>query len=271
MPAPFASEARTRRRSPLDDERPASRRGVLVAGAGAAAAHALLALSALWITSLPRPMRVERAEEITQMVDIVVDRPVPIAPPPKPEVTSAPPAAHVPRARSVATPRAAAAPAAAQAGQVLTRDPAADVLDFGDTFVVGDGASHAGGTTESGGTGQQAVRDARARAGGLEGGTGTDTSGVDRSRVPVLAGGARWDCPFPEEADAAGIEAAVVGLEVRVAADGRVESVTVSRDPGNGFGREARRCAMSKRWSAGLDRAGNPIAMTTAVNVRFER
>jgi len=120
-------------------------------------------------------------------------------------------------------------------------------------------------------TAQEAVRDSRARAGGVERGAGADTSGVDRSRIPVLAGGAHWDCPFLDEADGAGIESAVVGLEVRVAADGRVESITVSRDPGSGFGREARRCALSRRWSAALDRAGSPISRTTAVNVRFER
>lgn len=258
-------------RSPPDARPPSSRNGVLVAGLGAAVAHALLSLGALWVASLPRPANVERAEDVTQMVDIVLDRTAPVAPPPTLQPTAPPPPAQLPRARSVAAPHAAAAPEAAQGGQLSTQAPTPEMLDFGDTFVTADGPTHLGGITESGGTSHDAVRDSRARAGGIEGGSGADTSGVDRSRVPVLAGGAHWDCPFPDEADAAGIESAVVGLEVRVAADGGVESVTVSRDPGNGFGREARRCALSRRWSAALDRAGNPVAMTTAVNVRFAR
>ncbi len=40
-------------------------------------------------------------------------------------------------------------------------------------------------------------------------------------------------------------------------------------DPGNGFGREARRCASSKRWQGGLDRLGHPVEAQATVNVRF--
>jgi protein TonB len=43
------------------------------------------------------------------------------------------------------------------------------------------------------------------------------------------------------------------------------------RDPGTGFGREARRCALRKRWSPALDRAGRPTAGAAVVNVRFVR
>jgi hypothetical protein len=46
----------------------------------------------------------------------------------------------------------------------------------------------------------------------------------------------------------------------------------VLADPGNGFGREARRCAMAKRYAAALDRDGGAIAGTTRpFRVHFSR
>jgi protein TonB len=86
-----------------------------------------------------------------------------------------------------------------------------------------------------------------------------------------LAAGLRWDCPFPEEAEQADIDDAVVGLDVHVAADGSVTSTRVLSDPGHGFARQARRCALAKRWQPGLDRAGRPTAQSVLVNVRFVR
>ena len=105
----------------------------------------------------------------------------------------------------------------------------------------------------------------------MEGGTGTDASDVDRSRSAALAGGAQWDCPFPEEADDESIDQAVVVLRVRIALDGTLEQVDVARDPGAGFGREAQRCARDKRWQPARDRAGNAIASQSTINVRFTR
>jgi periplasmic protein TonB len=111
----------------------------------------------------------------------------------------------------------------------------------------------------------------RAPGGDVERGVATSGSALDRSRSPTLAGSGRWDCPFPREAKRAGVDAATVTLRVEVQADSRVESVIVMSDPGDGFGREARRCALSKRWQAGLDRAGNAAKRTTVVNVKFQR
>jgi protein TonB len=145
-----------------------------------------------------------------------------------------------------------------------------DSVDFGETFVAGAAKSYAGGVTESGGTTAHPVTDTRARAAGIEGGTGTRLGG-DMSRAPQLAGGVAWDCPFPEEADEVGLDSALVTLRVAVDRQGNVAGVDVVRDPGDGFGREARRCAMRKRWAPALDRAGNPITATGIVNVRFQR
>ncbi|MCY1023539.1 energy transducer TonB [Pyxidicoccus sp. MSG2] len=261
------------RASMLDGSPRGSPRPLILAGVGAALLHGALALGATLMGPLPEEGGVVKSAPVSQWVEVELPpRPVqPVAPPPPAEAPRAEPARvkAAPAARAPA-PRTANAPppAAAQAAQVATAAP--EVVDFGDTFVVGKGTSYAGGTTESGGTATHAVRDSNARAGGVEGGTGTDLAG-DRSRRPALAGGARWDCPFPDEADDAGIDHGVVTLRVEVDSAGSVLSAAVTADPGHGFGREARRCALSKRWAPGLDRAGQPTRAVALVNVRFDR
>ncbi|QSQ19459.1 energy transducer TonB [Pyxidicoccus parkwayensis] len=257
------------RASMLDGSPRGSHGPLILAGVGAALLHSALALGAGLMARLPEESGVAKSASVSQWVE--VELPPPPAPPPpveepraEPVRVKAAPAARTPAPRTTNAPP----PAAAQAAQVATAAP--EVADFGDTFVVGKGSSYAGGTTESGGTATHAVRDANARAGGVEGGTGTDLAG-DRSRRPALAGGARWDCPFPGEADDAGIDHGVVTLRVEVDAEGSVLSAAVTSDPGHGFGREARRCALSKRWSPGLDRAGQPTRAVALVNVRFAR
>jgi protein TonB len=94
---------------------------------------------------------------------------------------------------------------------------------------------------------------------------------VDRSRRASLAGGARWDCPFPNEAENEGIESAKAVLRVELDAQGQPLKVIVTEDPGYGFGREARRCAMRRRWMSRLDRSGAPTADAVTVMVSFER
>jgi protein TonB len=63
-----------------------------------------------------------------------------------------------------------------------------------------------------------------------------------------------------------------VTVQVAVGADGRATSVTVVSDPGHGFGREARMCAMRETYTAAADHDGNPIAgQTKAFRIHFER
>ncbi|HMJ13651.1 MAG TPA: energy transducer TonB [Polyangiaceae bacterium] len=233
-----------------------------IAITGAVLAHA--ALVGLAGTLGARVVRQVAPATITQMIDVELPK-QPEPPPPQQKPEPEPPPV---RGRPPDAVREAPPPAAAQAGQVLSANE--EVVDFGDTFVAGTGSTYAGGVTHAQGTSTQAVRDARARAGGVVGGQGTSPAG-DLSRAPQLAGGARWDCPFPEEADAEGIDRAAVTLRVDVGSDGRVAGVTVMRDPGTGFAREARRCALRKRWSPALDRAGNPKAGAAVVNVQFVR
>jgi len=59
---------------------------------------------------------------------------------------------------------------------------------------------------------------------------------------------------------------------VMVRADGTPESVRVVADPGHGFGRAARQCAMRQRYEPAQDREGHTLAGTMPpINVTFRR
>ncbi len=260
----------------LDATPERSRLGAFAAAVGTVAVHAtLVGLSiAAASTSIERASRAPAL--VGEMIEVEIPQPEQPAPPPQvPETAVAPTpreqrTAPTPPAPDEATP-AAPPPEAAQAGEVLTAEPEPEVIDFGDSFVIGQGASYAGGTTEAGGTSAVAVRDANARAGGTPGGTGTDV-GADLSRPARMAGSGVWDhCPFPEEADDLGIDSATVALRVEIDADGRVLSADVTRDPGDGFGREAKRCARAARFVPALDRSGRPTRSSHALTIRFVR
>jgi protein TonB len=207
--------------------------------------------------------------------EIEIEEPPPPPPPPpepaeaKPEPAPAPP----PRAIHEAPPPP---PAPAQAGKVLTQepDPNEPVDLTGNTIVSGNSDSYAGGVTAANGTSPTAVR-ALTSPNGVPGGTGTPKAaaapvGPDRSRHASTANH-EWDCPFPPEAETAQINETYVGLQIDVRADGSPAGVRVLRDPGNGFGRQARGCAMSRRYETALDREGHAIAETIRINVHFER
>jgi len=94
----------------------------------------------------------------------------------------------------------------------------------------------------------------------------------DRSRPASLGGAGQWSCPFPPEADTSQVDDAYVTLQVDVAANGAPTRVQVLSDPGNGFGREARRCAMSRSYETALDHDGAAISGTTRpFRVHFSR
>lgn len=252
--------------SPLDAARSRTRKPIVLGAIGAALVHALvIAVALAQSDNRPEKPKLERPAieaEIIQEAPKPVPVPVPV---PRSALPEPPPA---PRAMKKATSLEKAAPVAAQAAKVMTAEPK-EVLDFGETFVQGNAASYAGGVTEAGGTSKKAVRDANARAFGVEGGKGTGAA--DLSREPSLADGVKWDCPFPKEADDDGLDTGVVTLKVTISANGTVDDIAVKTDPGHGFGREARRCALRKRWQTGLDRAGKAVTATKLLNVRFTR
>jgi protein TonB len=237
----------------------------------------------LWLIALAlgvawwRATHVSRTRDATEEIEILRDEP----PPPPPAVVEEPrpePAAAAPRpVTHDALPPPPPAPA--QAAKVLTQETRPDEpVDLtGNTIVTGNADSFAGGFTAGNGTNTSAVR-AMPSPTGAPGGTGAPQAapaplqGPDLSRTASLGGGSEWSCPFPQEADTAQVDEAYVTLQVDVRADGTATTVRVLGDPGNGFGREARRCAMNRRYATALDHDGKSVAGTTKVfRVHFSR
>jgi protein TonB len=198
-------------------------------------------------------------------------------PPPEPEKEPEPAPAPQPVVQQVKNfvPPPPAAPA--QAAPAMTANPD-DTLDMSNTIVTGNG-NGTGSVQMNNGTGSGA---ASAVATGSPGGTGPATAApappppppppaVDRSRAArELSGNWRW-CPFPAEADMAQIDEARVGMEVSLDANGAPANARVLNDPGNGFGAQAKKCALRAKYAAALDRDGNPTATTFRFNVTFSR
>ncbi|MFO0755361.1 MAG: energy transducer TonB [Byssovorax sp.] len=208
-----------------------------------------------------------------------VDKPP--EPPPTPEPEPAPPA-PVPKAE--AKPKDDPydqPPTPAQAAKVLTQkeDPNDKPEDLtGNTIVSGEGNAP-GGLVSASGKGDKVVTNPAASLTGTPGGTGTGPkppppapTGPDLSRGATFEGNTSWNCAFPPEADAEQIDNAVVNITVTVRPDGSPLSVSVLSDPGYGFGRAARICALGRRYQPALDRAGQPMTGTTPpIKVRFTR
>jgi periplasmic protein TonB len=216
--------------------------------------------------------RVRPAVASTQELDIVPDEPPPPAPPPpeaeaKPEPAPPPPR---PIARETAPPTPPA-----QAGRVLTQapDPNEPVDLTGNTIVSGNAESFAGGDTAANGTGRGPGHVAPAASGAAAAKAvpaPAAPAGPDRSRRASV-GATEWNTPFPPESDQAQINDAYVSLEIDVRPDGTPSAVRVLKDPGSGFGREARQYALGRRYEAALDHDGSPIASTITLNVHFSR
>jgi protein TonB len=78
------------------------------------------------------------------------------------------------------------------------------------------------------------------------------------------------ECEFPPEARE--INHALVVVVVDVRKDGTAASVAVKSDPGHGFGRAARTCALGRLYQPARDREGKPTGgPTDPVTVRFLR
>ena len=223
-----------------------------------------------------RMVRDEIAFKLGQSYEVEVEKakpPEPPPPPPEPEKEEPKPAP-----KELPKDQPPPPPAPAEAARVIATDPDPNTpADMTDTIVQGNADKYAGGVTTNNGTSKTAVTSTAATPTGVPGGTGTAAAPtvpkIDRSRKASLLGSVDWsDCPFPAEADAEQIDQAFVMIQVKVKPDGNPDSVTVVQDPGHGFGREARKCAMRKKFTSALDPDGNPIpAVTNAFRVRFER
>lgn len=295
-PTPSAPSPRDGRAEPANPLGPALTLGahanltLVVSVAVAAALHLVAILGALTalvaLSSFASDVQGALRERLRTTYD-VDEAPAPEPPPlptaaPEPEPESPPtpiPPPTAPRAAAAPEP-ASSPPPAAQAGKVLTAppDPNQPVDLTGEGFVTGEGDTYAGGTTAASGTSTTAVHDPNAGRPAAPSGTGTaktpsapSAPPKDLSRAPRPTS-SNWSCPFPPEADQDQVDYAAVSLVVTVGADGRARSVSVLSDPGHGFGRMARQCAMSRVYSVGLDKLGQPTTQTTPpITVRFNR
>lgn len=249
---------------------PAPRKAAVGPWIVALSAHVFALSTGGWTTRPPQ----DPPPPVTDTVFIDIES-VPTPAPPEPEeattrqlahaATTAAPVPEVQRPLPGSTP-----PRAAEAGQVLTQEQL--VLDLSHTFVIGSGRARASGASYGRGQAPEPAGPGNAR--GVSNGRSNNTSPTlptEHSRPPRLYGGASWNCPFPPEADVENVNQAVVTLLVSIDTRGAVRSADVHTDPGYGFGRAARRCALTKRWEPGLDVLGRPTSASLTVKVRFQR
>ena len=262
------------------DASPHLRRGLILGILGALIVHAAGATEAARLANglgaWASETRATVHGYLSRLYDVEMVNPPP--PPPPPEEEKPEPEAPKPVAAPKAPRESEPAPAPAQAGKILTQDPDPDApVDLtGQGFVTGNAESYAGGVTAANGTSKRAVRDLNAMVGGAPGGTGTKpgppVGAPDLASPPKLSGGTDWDCPFPAEADADQVDFQRVTIVVTVRPDGTPQNVRVIGDPGHGFGRAAKQCAMRRHYEPALDRQGKPALGTMPpFSVKFTR
>lgn len=244
--------------------------GAAVGAVQAAVLHAF--------ASWARDVKSTVSNRLAQTYDVDFLKPVekpaePPPPPPPEEKAPPPPVVKAPKDEPPPPP-----PAAADAAKVLTAEPAKDEpVDLTDKgFISGTADTAVGGVTQIGGTAKVATNNVAAVATGTPGGTGAAGAPpavkVDRSRGARIANLDNLTrCPFPAEADAEQVDEAAVSIEIRVSTDGRAENVAITRDPGHGFGREARKCALREKYMPALNVDGTAIPGVYKVNFRFSR
>jgi protein TonB len=264
----------------LELEAPHFRRGLTIGILGALLIHVAGATEAARLANGLGGWARDTRSSIHQYFERLYDVEMVNAPPPPPPAEEKPePEAPKPLPAAPKIPREhEPAPAPAQAGKILAQEPDPDApVDLtGQGFVTGNAETYAGGVTASSGTSKTAVHNLNATPGGVPGGTGTKpgpaASGPNLAHAPQLLGGTEWDCPFPPEADADQIDFQRVPIVVTVHVDGTPQDVRVISDPGHGFGRAARQCAMRQRYAPALDRDGRAVAATSPpINVTFRR
>jgi len=80
------------------------------------------------------------------------------------------------------------------------------------------------------------------------------------------------NCPFPEEALVAQVKRALVVIAVLVDRQGYPRRVAVIQDPGFGFARVAKECAMDRRYYPGVATGGETVrAWTPPLRLLFVR
>jgi protein TonB len=105
--------------------------------------------------------------------------------------------------------------------------------------------------------------------GGVVGGVGVP-AGPPAPATPAKVHGP-VTCAFPPESDDDKVDAARVVLRLTVEANGKASSVKVLADPGHGFGRAARGCALGFKYDPAKDGNGAPMKSDTTLVIRFQR
>lgn len=205
-------------------------------------------------------------------------------PPPEPEPEEEKPVVRekpleAPKEKDIYDEPKAAAPKPVEAVKVLTQGE--EELDLtGDGFASGNNTQLIGGQSAGDGTGKKRTDSPYANVKGTDDGKGKGPAtpappaptGPDLSKPPGIVGGSAWSCPWPPEAEEEQVDEAMVTLVVTVRPDGTPAKVDVTSDPGSGFGRAARQCALARKFTPGLDRVGTAITATTPpIKVRFTR
>ena len=250
---------------------------------GGASAKALTSLGEM--RDAARFMQASLHDYFWSKYDIDLDRP-------KPEPKNEPPPPPEPEPEPAPAPKQAppppkdpydAPPAPAQAQKILTAPdkPSNEPEDLTDRGIVsGEGTGPGYGQVSAQGTATAPTYNPNAQVGGKPGGTGSGpvqaappaVAAPDRSKPAGIVGSADWNCAFPPEADADQVDSATAQIMVTVRPDGTPASVKVVSDPGHGFGRAARLCALGRRYTPQLDREGHAITGTTPpIRVRFVR
>jgi periplasmic protein TonB len=139
-------------------------------------------------------------------------------------------------------------------------------------FATGSALVYRGGPTSPSATGPVPGTVTQPLVGALGATPNTLRPGSDRSRSATLRGSRGWnDCPFPMEAEVDNVEQAAVLLKVSILPDGRPSDASILQDPGHGFGRAARSCAMARSYEPALDREGSPIFGAITIHIEFAR
>ena len=230
-------------------------------GALALIVHLAFAEGLEWIP--PRPV-VPAARSEMLMIDPPLAEPLPQ--PPAPTAEPAPESKAPQRSEA----RVREPTPAAQAAAVIAHEVADESADFTDAVVAGSATRYVGGSTSPSGVSTTATR-ASAVGSGRAPTSSPPALQPDRSRAASATGSLDWNCAFPVEADVAGIDRALVKLRVRLDASGTPVGTEILSDPGHGFARAARRCALERRYRPALDRSGlaQPAALT--LGIRFVR
>ena len=223
-------------------------------------ALALLSSAALhaiaWTFAARHPADTVHDRVSDEPITLLVERaPVDSVKPDLPETPSDPAA----RSRGVRNAHnSAAARSRTAADPRVTATPASSAItsDTGDPLVVGSASAYAGGpTTTPGGSG------------------GDGAVGRDLSLPASLGGAVAWPCRWPERFNNGLNDGRkiVAHVAVEVDVDGSAVRVRVTEDPGYGFGRTARDCALHGRYLPGRGADGQIArAWTKSFQVIFD-